>query len=262
MTVTAPTTGREPIPGTLPEPGHQPETRFGVRIVLLAVAFLLVAGPFGFLVSQVTGNGRLVGSDRSAAERLHTWALGGAGRVGPMKAITFLGSGLWLFALVGVIAAALFVRRRPRLAVFLIATAAFGGIIDSVVKGWVGRPRPAFTHPIIIEPGKSFPSGHAMSSTVVYGAVLLIVLPLVPRRFRAVPVTAAVLLVLAIGFTRLALGAHYVTDVLGGYVLGAAWLSLSTAAFSAWRRERTGRPVSVTEGLEPAVAEPGRPEID
>ena len=262
MTVTAPTPAGDALPGTLAEPGHRPETRFGVRIVLLAAAFLLVAGPFGFLVAQVTGNGRLVASDRSAAERLHSWALAVPGRIGPMKAITFLGSGLWLFALVGVVAVALFARRRPRLGAFIIATAALGGIIDSVVKAWVGRPRPVFSHPILVEPGKSFPSGHAMSSTVVYGAIALIVLPLVPRRARAVPVVVAVLLVLAIGFTRLALGAHYVTDVLGGYVLGAAWLSLSTAAFSAWRRERTGRPVSVTEGLEPAVAEPGRPDID
>lgn len=262
MAVTARTVEHEPLPGTAPEPGHEPETRFGVRIVLLAVAFLLVAGPFGFLVSQVTGNGRLVGSDKSTAESLHAWALGGSGRVSVLKAITFFGSGLWLFGLVGVAAAVLFIRRRPRLAIFLITAAALGGIIDSVVKGWVGRARPVFAHPILVEPGKSFPSGHAMSSTVVYGALALIVLPLVPRRARAVPVVLAVLLVGAIGFTRLALGAHYVTDVIGGYVLGGAWLSLATAAFTAWRRERTGVPVPLAEGLEPGVATPGRPDID
>jgi len=63
-----------------------------------------------------------------------------------------------------------------------------------------------------------------------------------------------VLLVGAIGFTRLALGVHYISDVLGGVVLGLAWLAASTAAFSTWRLER-GRPaVDPMEGLEPEAA--------
>lgn len=252
----------EPLPGTLPEPGHEPEKRFGVRIVLLAVAFLLVAGPFGFLVSQIDNHGELVRSDASIATHLHRWALGGSGRIGPLKAITFFGSGPWMVAFTVVVAAVLFVRRRPRLGMYLVATAAIGGLIQSVVKVWVGRARPVFTHPIVIESGKSFPSGHSMSSTMIYGAVVLIALPLFPRRARLVPVIFAVVLVLGIGFSRLALGAHFLTDVLGGYILGLAWLSVTTAAFSTWRRERTGLSTPVSEGLEPGVAAPGRPEID
>lgn len=243
-------------------PSHQPEKRFGVRIILLAVALVLVAGPFGFLVSQVTGKGSLVRSDASLATRLHRWALAGSGRVSVLKGITFFGSGPWLAVLVVIVALTLFVRRRPRLGVFLVVTAALGGIIDTIVKEWVGRPRPAFTHPIVVESGKSFPSGHAMSSTFVYGALVLIALPLFARRSRAVPVALAVALVLAIGFTRLALGAHFLTDVLGGYALGLAWLCVSTAAFTAWRRELTGKASRLTEGLEPAVALPGHPEVD
>ena len=242
--------------------GHEPENRFGVRIVLFAIAFVLAAGPFGFLVSQVTGNGSLLHSDADLASRLHRWALSGPGRVDELKGVTFFGSGPWLAILVLVVSLTLFVRRRPRLGVFLVLTAALGGIIDTIVKDWVGRPRPAFTHPIVVESGKSFPSGHAMSSTIVYGALALIVLPLFPRRERVVPVALAATLVLVIGFTRLALGAHFLTDVLGGYVLGLSWLFVSTAAFTAWRRERIGRPSRITEGLEAAVAAPGHAEVD
>lgn len=242
--------------------GHEPEKRFGVRIVLLAVAFVLAAGPFGFLVSQVTGNGSLVHSDADLASRLHRWALRGPGRVSVLKGVTFFGSGPWLAVLVLVVALTLFARRRPRLGVFIIVTAALGGLIDTIVKGWVGRPRPAFTHPIVVESGKSFPSGHAMSSTIVYGALALIVLPLFSRRARVLPAALAATLVLVIGFTRLALGAHFLTDVLGGYVLGLAWLCVSTAAFKAWRRELTGRPGRITEGLEAAVSAPGHAEVD
>ena len=262
-----PETAARPTPLDPPEAraraaGHEPEKRFGLRIVLLASAFVLVAGPFGFLVSEVTGHGSLLHYDTTLASQLHRWALGGPGRVGLLKGITFFGSGPCLTLLVLVVAVALFIRRRPRLGAFVVVTAALGGLIDAVVKGWVGRSRPAFTHPIVVESGKSFPSGHAMSSTFVYGALALIVLPLFPGRTRALPVAVAGTLVITIGFSRLALGAHFLTDVLGGFALGLAWLCLSAAAFTAWRRERTGKPNRVTEGLEPEVSVVGRPEVD
>ena len=64
----------------------------------------------------------------------------------------------------------------------------------------------------------------------------------------------AVLMVLAIGFSRIALGVHYVSDVVGGYVLGASWVAAMAAAFNAMRVDRGRRPVDVREGLEPEQA--------
>jgi undecaprenyl-diphosphatase len=58
-------------------------------------------------------------------------------------------------------------------------------------------------------------------------------------------------LVAAIGVSRLALGVHYITDVVGGFILGLAWLTASTAAFSIWRKERGRKPVDPLRGLEP-----------
>jgi undecaprenyl-diphosphatase len=62
-------------------------------------------------------------------------------------------------------------------------------------------------------------------------------------------------LVAAICFSRLALGVHYISDVVGGVVLGLAWLAASTAAFSIWRVQRGRSPVEVSEGLAPEAAE-------
>ena len=61
-------------------------------------------------------------------------------------------------------------------------------------------------------------------------------------------------MILAIGFSRIALGVHYLSDVLGGYVLGAAWVAATAGAFNAMRVDRGHRSVDVGEGLEPEQA--------
>jgi membrane-associated phospholipid phosphatase len=231
-----------------------PEERYGLRVTLLAVAFLLVAVPFGWLLSQVEGEGELVRLDTSAARHLHDWVRESPVTVRVLEAVTFLGSSAWLY-LIG-IPAALFVWRRHhvRLAVFLAVTGMGGGALNSLLKAAVDRPRPSLADPVAVAGGHSFPSGHAMSSTVVYGALLLVFLPVVARRARPLLIGAVVVLVAGIGFSRLALGVHYISDVLGGFVLGLAWLAASTAAFSTWRVERGRPPVDPFEGLEPEAA--------
>jgi undecaprenyl-diphosphatase len=94
-----------------------------------------------------------------------------------------------------------------------------------------------------------------MSSLVCFGALVVVFLPFVAPRWRRVAVAGAGVLVLAIGFSRLVLGVHYLSDVLGGYVLGAAWLAGSVALFETWREERGRRPTApLAEGIEPEVA--------
>jgi membrane-associated phospholipid phosphatase len=105
--------------------------------------------------------------------------------------------------------------------------------------------------PVAHAGGNSFPSGHAQAAVVCYGVLLLVFMPALSRAWRRVAVTVAVLMVLGIGFSRVALGVHYVSDVVAGYVLGAAWLVAMTATFSAWRRELGRPPVHPSQGLEP-----------
>ena len=93
-----------------------------------------------------------------------------------------------------------------------------------------------------------------MASTVGYGSLLLAFMPFVSRRFRLPLIAGYFILVALIAGSRLALGVHFVSDVIGGFVLGLAWLAMSTAAFSIWRSERGKSPVEVTEGVEPEVA--------
>ena len=232
-----------------------PDARYGLRVTLFAVAFLLVAIPFGLLLDQVQRSGALIRFDTSAARHLHDWVRHSDDLVRELKILTFFGSPVWFYIIVT--PAVLWVWRRghTRLAVFLIVTTLGGGLLDTIVKEVVGRPRPSMAEPVATARGKSFPSGHAMSSTVAYGSLLLVFMPVIGRRYRPFVFAGAVILVLAIGFSRLALGVHYITDVVGGVVLGLAWLAASTAAFSTWRVERGRPPVDVGEGLEPEAAD-------
>jgi undecaprenyl-diphosphatase len=102
----------------------------------------------------------------------------------------------------------------------------------------------------------SFPSGHAFGSIVGVGALLLVGLPLVRPGWRRPLIALGVLIVGLVGFARVGLGVHYLSDVVGGWLIGAAWLAATTAGFRAWRRDlrRPERPLEA--GLEPAGPEP------
>ena len=233
-----------------------PDERYGLRLTLFAVALVLVGVPFGILTDQVVRSGPLLAVDQGVAEAVHAWVLRrGDGFVTALRAVSWLGRPPLLTLLVGVAATFVFARGRTRLAVFLVVTGTLGGLIDTAVKILVNRPRPVFDTPLAHAMGKSFPSGHAMSSTVVYGALLLAFLPAVPRRARPAVAGGTVLLVLSIAASRVGLGVHFLSDVVGGVVLGLAWLAASVATFRVWRDERGRRPEPIGEGLEPEAAD-------
>jgi undecaprenyl-diphosphatase len=123
------------------------------------------------------------------------------------------------------------IRRRWRLASYLLITGAGALVLDPVLKTLVGRLRPVVAHPIAHGNGDSFPSGHSLGSIVCYGAVLLAFLPAVRGRWRPVFVTVIVTLVVLIGVSRTLLGVHYLSDVLGAWAIGIAWLGVTAIAF-------------------------------
>lgn len=247
----------------LPDPIRRrldPDARYGLRLTLFAVALVLVAVPFGLLTYQVVRSGPLLAIDNGVAEDVHGWTRGQpAWVVDLLQAVSWTGKPPFLTVLAGAGGLYALYRDRIRLGLFVVVTSLLGGLVDSAVKVLVDRPRPEFEVQLATALGKSFPSGHAMGSTVVYGALLLAYLPVVPRRRRPLAVAATAALVVAICATRLALGVHFLSDVVGGVVLGLAWLAASVAAFRIWRGERGGPSAPVLEGLEPEAAQDLRP---
>jgi undecaprenyl-diphosphatase len=115
-----------------------------------------------------------------------------------------------------VVAVVLLVLGRPRLALFVVVATIGAWLLDNALKDVVDRARPVWDEPLAQSSGASFPSGHAMVAGAAYGAVAIVV------RRRWVTIAMAVV-VAVIAATRVALGVHWLTDVIVGALLGAAW---------------------------------------
>ena len=202
--------------------------------------------------------------DHGGAARINSLIAGHATLVTVVKAVTWLGSDGVLWTVVGAGAIILALRKRWRLAIYLLITGAGALVLDPTLKSLVGRLRPVVAHSIAHGTGDSFPSGHSLGSIVCYGAILLVFLPAARGRWRTAFITVIVVLVALIGISRILLGVHYLSDVIGAWALGITWLGVTTFAFEV-TRQAAGQPVTdpLTEGLEPearADLKPTQPE--
>jgi membrane-associated phospholipid phosphatase len=242
--------------GAQPSPVSKAEARFGIHGVLAFVAVFLVAVPFGIIVALLREKTSwLRHVDLGAANDLHSYDESHPAFVTTMKVITNSGSSLVWIVVLTLVGLWLLYQHLYRLAAFLTVTAVGSSLLNEAIKAAVGRTRPVLINPIATATGKSFPSGHTQTAIVGYGILVLIFLPIVAHRWRPLLVAIASLMVLLVGFSRIALGVHYLSDVIGALIIGSAWLLAMTAAFSAWRRDRSLPPVHPTEGLEPEHAD-------
>ena len=236
------------------------------RLLLGGTAIAAVAVPFVLLLVLVEDKWEpLAEADRSARDTLHQFALSHSMFVAVMRLISNSGSALAWQIVLGVVVAWLLWRRLWRLAAFVVVTGIGSSLLNTAVKAAVNRPRPLVDHPLVHLPGASFPSGHAQAAMTGYAVLVLVFIPVVSPRWRKVVIVAAAVMVLAIGFSRVALAAHYVSDVAAGFILGAAWTAAMAALFSAWRLQR-GRPAgNLAGGLAPEQAarlDPTHPETE
>jgi undecaprenyl-diphosphatase len=138
-------------------------------------------------------------------------------------------------ALAAVIAVLLFRCGRRRLVAWLAVTMTVGGVLGPLLKLVVARARPTFDDPVTTVSGYAFPSGHALNSMLFAGCLIVLLHP-VTRGVRRVAVWAfAVLVVVITGADRIALGVHFVSDVLAGWVVAFATVTATTIAFATRR---------------------------
>jgi membrane-associated phospholipid phosphatase len=231
---------------------HASEKRFGTRAVIVFVLAFVLAVLFAVVVLLVSAKfDPLLRLDRNTANELHGYAVPHHAFTRLMKLASDIGtSAAWAVILLPVIAWLLF-RKLRRLALFVAVTMIGNTALNNLIKLTVKRARPHLTDPVAAAGGNSFPSGHSQSAIVGYGILLAVFIPVIPRRWRPLAVGLAAALVLLIGFSRIALGVHYLSDVIGAYLIGLLWLLGMIGAFRAWRRDEGEPPAPVSEGLEP-----------
>jgi len=231
-----------------------PDRRFGARALFAGLAIFFVAVPFALLLFLVEDRwSPLAELDGGARDDMHTLARQHGWLVSGLKVLSTIGSAFVYLPLFALVAVWLARQRLPRLAIFVVVTVAGSSLLNGLVKLAVDRARPVLPDPVAHASGMSFPSGHAQSAIVAVAVLLLVFLPLLHGAWRTLAVAAALAWILAIGFARITLGVHYVSDVLAGYALGAAWVAALIAVFNAWRRERGRRPADPAQGLEPGL---------
>lgn len=136
--------------------------------------------------------------------------------------------GGWIGIAVLTVAAGLaLARERAWLDLGFLLTAALGSQVTvAFLKLWFDRPRPDDDPAIVLPSSASFPSGHAAAGAATLGAVAVLAAERLPSpRARRWLWTATAALGLAVGLSRIALGVHYVSDVLAGWCFGLAWLA-------------------------------------
>jgi len=119
----------------------------------------------------------------------------------------------------------------------LVLVVAGGMLLNGVLKDLFGRARPGWADPALVDSG--FPSGHTMMATIIYGFVATyLILGTRSWTTRFLTAILAISLVFLVALSRMYLGAHYLSDVLGAMAAGVAWLALCLTTMEAWRRHR------------------------
>lgn len=197
-----------------------PIARVAIGVVVFVLAGIVVA-LLGALVGDPASS--VVRIDDAVLTSLHAYALDHPGFVRAMIVVTNAGSPL-VFQVLGTgFAIWAMVRRRWRLAIWALVLTWGAKVTETTLKLVYGRPRPSFPDPVALAPNWSYPSGH--TSGALAGCILIAVVltALVWPRRRVLVWTLALLFAVAVAFSRMALGVHFLSDVMAGWLIGIAW---------------------------------------
>lgn len=230
-----------------------PLRRFGLRLTLIGIGALVAAIPFTVLVLLVRGNwGPLHRLDFDTAADLNRYLSSHSAQVHMWKSVSTIGAPTVFRVAAAVAVVLLWWRGRRRSALFVAVTMIGAAVLSGALKSLVHRARPVLDVPVDRAPGASFPSGHALTSLVAVGVLLVVLWPLINRALRTALTIVGVAVVLLVGFSRVILGVHFVSDVLGGWIIGGAWLAAAIGAFHQPRPAELAEPAEPREQPEPA----------
>lgn len=237
------------VPRLWPVGSHVPHRTSAYLAVGTGALFLVL------LTLVVTGWRPLATADQAVIDALNSWVAAAPWSQGALTLVTHLGGSVVAWIVIAAAAVWLSLRREWALAVYVTLTGLGAVALTTGVKALVDRARPIVEQPVAAASGLSFPSGHSLGSTVTYGVLTLVFLPVVAAQWRRTVIVAAVAVVAAIGLSRIALGVHFPSDVVGGWLLGTWWIFVTAIAFRRWHAAAGLGSPPLTEGLEPEERE-------
>ncbi len=217
-----------------------PEGAFGLHLTIGLLVMVLGYWMFAEIAESVRPGGTLVARDEAVAHWFHTHA--SPGLTSAARFVTTLGSVGFLSAGSLAVAAFLWQRKAWNRLLALVATVLGGSLLNILLKHFFHRQRPVLENPLVTLSSYGFPSGHTMGATIFYG--LLALFAIYAHRTWSRGLLAAMVagvIVLAIGLTRIYLGAHYLTDVLAAFAAGAVWLAFCWTGLESLRKRRRPR---------------------
>jgi membrane-associated phospholipid phosphatase len=212
-----------------------PEGYLGLHFTIAVCVLLIAANCFLMLADKVGEQDRLVEFDRVLSLTLHQHSSLRIVRI--FDVITDFGNVVALGCIGSIVVVILAAQRRLQLLGIWVVALLGTAFLNQTLKNIFHRVRPQLMNPWINEPGWGFPSGHAMGSLVVYGMLAYTVGLMVKNRaIRIGLIFLAVSLVIAVGFSRIYLGAHYFSDVIAGYCAASFWLAICISGNEIARR--------------------------
>ncbi len=214
-----------------------PEGYLGLHLTAGLLVILAAGWWFGDIAEDMSRDAATRLLDEHVASWFHERATPTLTEIA--RVVTFFGSVGFVAVAASGVALVLIVRKSwDRLLVLTLAVGG-GSLLNILLKHFFHRQRPVLENPLLTLMSFGFPSGHTMGATLLYGVLAVFVVHSVRAwRFRLLSVCGAVLAVGLIGLSRIYLGAHYLTDVLGAIAVGLAWLSFCWTGVDTLRRWR------------------------
>jgi membrane-associated phospholipid phosphatase len=209
-----------------------PKREVAPRIALAGLILLAV----GFFIAAVIWSDLAAANNRDLAINDWFWSFGQTHPVflASAQSISWVADGPRNIAVVTLISLGLLLTKQWRWALFLVLVSQVGVLISNLLKFSIARERPPFIEDTDFQQHLSFPSGHTFAGFTVWTAIALITWYLMPRRFAPFVALVCVIIGILQAPSRLLVGKHWVTDVVGSWLLGAGWLLMVWAAFLWW----------------------------
>lgn len=229
-----------------------PSGEYGLHLTAGLAMLVIATAVFAHIAGAVVAGAPITRFDVEVANWLHPHAQAGGLLRNFLLGITHMHSTPGILIMAALFGFFLY-RRGHRYSLIALASSVPGGqVLNVVLKHTFERARPHFAEPILELTTYSFPSGHAMGATVLYGFIACYFARHARSWWgRVLPFVVAAAMVATVAFSRMYLGVHYLTDVLAGLVEGCAWLAICITGAATLNRRKRARAARSGKTPEP-----------